>query len=759
VADTSVKISIEIADKAAQIALSNFIKKSEDAEKSLQKTQKTGSDTFSEIGISIAKSAGIYDIFVGNLAANLATKAFEEIASAAHFLFETFIVEGIKAAAAQEAAVNSLNVSLIESGIYTKEVSEDFVKFANNLQKTTRFQDDIILKNAALIQSMGHLDKDALKRATQAALDLSEALDKDIGTASEALAKAANGNITTLQKMGFEIQKGRNDAETFANALDAVEGKFSGAAQAKVNTYSGAIAQATNSFEDLQKAIGEIIVQNPTVISTIHEVSKIFQELAEYVNQNSASLKLFISSGLTAFLDVAINVVDALDKLTRTFQVFIGIQQVALIGLAPLILFLSTLHFGLDKTREAVALFADIAGKNLTAFGESGRGALSGIEDGLKRLKDASAFKLDPSLFNGIKGLEDTTQKFSLYTVPTFFNAVTGMEEPLNRAAGATKNLTDEQKRALERLKEFGVALVRQSEDAKASADRQLEVIKAFGDSELALQQDLLNQKEITEVDFLNSKVALEQQYADAQAELEQKQFADSNARLQQALATRQISEQEYFVAKNQLAENFKATDAKRDAANTAREIANRKAVKDADQKLTQERLGYASEFFGNLSALMQTKSRELFEIGKAAAVAQAFIDSQAAIVKTMASVPYPFNIPLAAAQGIAGAVRVANIVATQPSFEDGGIVPGNSFRGDNVSVNVNSSEMILNRQQQSRLFAIANGAGAGEGIDYQRLGAAIVSALGYQPIVVNVGGRTVVDTIRSELNAGRSFA
>ena len=44
--------------------------------------------------------------------------------------------------------------------------------------------------------------------------------------------------------------------------------------------------------------------------------------------------------------------------------------------------------------------------------------------------------------------------------------------------------------------------------------------------------------------------------------------------------------------------------------------------------------------------------------------------------------------------------------------FENGGIVPGSSTTGDNVPVRVNSGEMILNKSQQSKLFAMANGKG-----------------------------------------------
>ena len=139
--------------------------------------------------------------------------------------------------------------------------------------------------------------------------------------------------------------------------------------------------------------------------------------------------------------------------------------------------------------------------------------------------------------------------------------------------------------------------------------------------------------------------------------------------------------------------------------------LAIKKRAADSEASLAatkkQTELGYASQTFGALSSLMNTESRKLFEIGKAAALSGAIVDSYAAIVKTMSSVPYPFNIPLAAAQAVAGAVQVQNI--SKQRFGGGG---GNatSFSGGLPAVNTQQSQQQQTQTVDVRVTAAGGG-------------------------------------------------
>ena len=72
-----------------------------------------------------------------------------------------------------------------------------------------------------------------------------------------------------------------------------------------------------------------------------------------------------------------------------------------------------------------------------------------------------------------------------------------------------------------------------------------------------------------------------------------------------------------------------------------------------------------------------------------------------------------PFIAKGVAVSAAAGAVR-----GWAGTFETGGIVPGTSYTGDNMLASVNSGEMILNQQQQARLWnelsGLRNGGNSG---------------------------------------------
>lgn len=247
------------------------------------------------------KSSTAFDVFKGALASQVAFKALGALKNAASDLFDVFITDGLKAAQAQEDAINNLNVALKSSGNFTAQASQNMQDFANEMQATTRIGDETTLEIAALIESLSGLETEGLKKATKAAIDLAATLKIDLNSAATLVGKAASGNVETFSRYGIAIKKGATDSETFANTLAALA-KQEGAAEKQTNTFSGAVDRTKNLFSDIQEVTGGYITQNRTVISLVNQLGKEFLALNNSLKSNQSGFDSLVSEGIYAAL-------------------------------------------------------------------------------------------------------------------------------------------------------------------------------------------------------------------------------------------------------------------------------------------------------------------------------------------------------------------------------------------------------------------------------------------------------------------------
>ncbi len=161
----------------------------------------------------------------------------------------------------------------------------------------------------------------------------------------------------------------------------------------------------------------------------------------------------------------------------------------------------------------------------------------------------------------------------------------------------------------------------------------------------------------------------------------------------------------------------------------------------------------------GTIATLTSQKNKELFFVGKAAAVSNAIIDGTAAVQKALAAAPPPFNFALAALVGAASAANIATIAATKPpAAQGGGILDpnGSGTTGDFLSFRGNSGEAILTKGQQLRFLELANGAepGGNNGELVTEL-AGLRADLLNQPIIIQVDQREIARAVRDEVQGG----
>lgn len=673
-----------------------------------QKALRAITDLQNKIGDFSKKSVkqfGKLDAAVGVFAGNLASKAVTGSLSLIADGFRAIANNAkdfVNAANIQEVAVNDLNTALALTGKYSKAASTDLQAYASELQNLTGVGDEVILKNQALIQNIAQLSNQELKQATRAAIDLSAAFGKDLATTSQIVAKAINGKSDALRKFGINIEKSSNQAEQYNNVMKALA-QFSGSAESKLQTFAGASQALDGRIGDLKESFGSIITQNPAITKAINAIGSGVQEIQKYVNENRQVFIRLINDAIVPFVEIG------------------GTAALVVLDIAQAFV----------KLNDAI----DIGRTN---------DQLKRLQEELKNVRESSVQMIDPNTGERIKTFNEQVLETEIKRLESslvkdveFYNKKQKVFEDFGKKvkdiqASITSALQEDNSKLIQQDDERFKKLQENALKSKQVEEQTLLSIKLLRDAanqERMTNTEMMSQFERLKADenfmFLSENLGREEALREIARAEELSKTAGHNAAINQLMAARTKAEQNRIFA----VQNYEALSNK-------------------------QRLDNFKATLGTIATLQSSGSRELFEVGKAAAVGQATIDGIAAVQKALASAPPPFNFALAATVGVATAANIAKIASQKmPKFESGGIVGGNSFTGDKITARVNSGEMILNKQQQKNLFNdINSGGSSGAVID-------AINALGDRiagmTIIVQANSREIARLVRDERNAG----
>ena len=692
-AENSVQVELSIDEQKALRALTSLTKKIDDFGKDAVK--------------SINKSDVAFAAFAGTIASAALSKSISFISNK-FSEFAGFIEDSVKAAAESEASLNSLKFALASTGIASEQTIKNFQDLASQIQETTKYEDDAVIANIALIQSLARLDEQGLKRATLAATDFATALGTDLESASRILARAAEGNTTALTKLGLEFKKGSTDGETFANVLTEIEKRFGGAAINESKTFAGAIAQIGNVYGDLKEKIGGLITQNPAIIAAFNVLKSVLIKTGEAIIEAFGGGNADTIANLFRLLiDGTAAVVLTADAIGRAFSfavesVMASIRVMAL-GIITPIAGILELAASIPKVGEAFRGAADIATAEMNRLSGAVQTNLAGISD---------AVSGETALGKIADNIAEARGEFDIY-----YNDVKSKAPELKNALAATDPVDPA---LIEKRKAFDAQIL--------DLDNQL----ALQRNQIAYENDLANKERVLarneeEITALN-------EFELTKSELIYQNQLNQNALLKTADETRYA--------------NTKALKEKelRDAA------VNKKLSDDLRKKDIQDQ----QAFFSAAISLSDSKSKELAAIGKAAALVELGIKTPQAVASSFAFGTKiggpPLGFVFGAIAATAMAAQAAKIAGVG-GFADGGIVGGNSLTGDKLTANVNSGEMILNQGQQKQLFDIANGKSSSSNIldAINSLGERIQN----MTIVVQADGREIARVVRDQKLAG----
>ena len=386
-------------------------------------------------------------------------------------------------------------------------------------------------------------------------------------------------------------------------------------------------------------------------------------------------------------------------------------------------------------------------------------------QDALNKLIEDNVERRRKQINTGYdRQIEDIRKK--LAEEQKLYDAQKDKNSTLAQAALATMSALNDQIRAAESLRQKELAdlehqeLQRTIANKEAVISRQLEAVQKGSDEELRLKKQKLELELQQEIDSIDASTMTEQQKADAKIAIWEKYYQDLDTLEDQAqddrmakvrlvyeneinelllkndrtyeeqrhvldLQAEQADEalrllEERGQKEGQTEEEFQAE--RLEAQQTAAE--KHKAIVDFENEVEQARLDAASQVTGSLIKLTNAigqNNKGFAMMSKVLTLAQIAIDTGKALsagIASASSLPYPANLAAIATTVATVIANVATAISTVNSakFAHGGVagvVDGKyDDDDDRLVVRVNKGEMILNDEQQQRLYTALTGNG-----------------------------------------------
>lgn len=601
-----------------------------------------------------------------------------------------------------EESTKRLAFALAQAGDNSQETLTEFEDLAENLSRLIGVEDEAVSAGLRLALQFG-ATKEQAKQIAIAAADVAASGLLPFDDAVRQLSGTLNGTAPRAFARSVEGIKGLSEESLKSGeAIDIVAKRFRDFAAINSNNLSVQIANVGINFGELAETLGKVVAKNPTVRALFTSINEALVAIKSELEKNGPAVEKFVTdfTQLGVFtLQTLVQIIDGTIRLGAVFKnVFEQIVAATNVVIGSVV----------DLGNLLIDLPNKILSGDLTASFDNTANAVSELKE--------QSLDLEKSL--------DFSKPFTstAAAVDTF-------------TAGFVENMNKQTESVSLRNEALG------SGDAVIQAASEAEIQRI---SETALEIAALKNEEALN-DIARQQMVDEGLFTSAQT----------------------LAENKKIIAMQEIENRFAAEEAKNNLIKSAqeRELAQMKTQqqkKNAIDKFTtqfeveQQRVRQQNfkDSLNVIASLQSSGSKELFAIGKAAAIATATIDGIQAVQKALASAPPPFNFVMAALVGTAQAINLGKIASAKPpGFADGGIVPGSSFSGDKVTARLNSGEMVLNSSQQAQLFNMANGGPSGSSIEgaIDRLGNRIAS----MNIVVQANAREIARLVRDEREAG----
>lgn len=225
------------------------------------------------------------------------------------------IVKGVGEYSQQEQAINALTRTMVNNGVYSKELKQAYLDQADALSKVTLFGDEqIVQAQAAFSQQARGIT--LTKEATSAILDFAQAQGMDVAQAAEVVGKSIGTSNNALARYGIEVSATATKSEKMAQVLQGLNNKFGGQAEAATSGL-GSLQLLSKSVGELFEGLGARLAPTITLVA---------QNLNELVN-SAPQVGSFIDSigdGFNYVTKLATSVIFAFQSVGTTIGATFG---------------------------------------------------------------------------------------------------------------------------------------------------------------------------------------------------------------------------------------------------------------------------------------------------------------------------------------------------------------------------------------------------------------------------------------------------
>lgn len=225
----------------------------------------------------------------------------------------------------------------------------------------------------------------------------------DLGPATDLVAKAMNGNINALKKMGIE-------ADNAQQALEILASRSFGAAEKAAQTFDGQLKQLDNSWGNVLEDLGDAIIASDGATDAISVLRAAVQTLGQWVKDNREEIRLWVTNGVKFAIDAADVFIRAVTGMASIIKGGLSSALgLATLGIGKLVEGYAVLREVEDDIREKLGQdvskrreFTKSVLENAKAMQEFGKQAFNAGKDAISAGVDRLSTRLfDSSQFTG----------------------------------------------------------------------------------------------------------------------------------------------------------------------------------------------------------------------------------------------------------------------------------------------------------------------------------------------------------------------